>query len=622
MQARSVSSGSAGVEAGGAQPAQQRLDRGRQRLGRAAPRRLLRPAAPASRSRATVTVTTTAWVVAGGGDRVEQLPRTSARPPGGWRPRSPALRSSQAAWCPAARRARRDRTSDRWVTTPRSTANWPSTSPQPASSRSCSARGSTTNCAPRTGTTAVSVWRCAVADRAETGVGAPGDLDDLEARRGTAAAAAAGPCRWATAAAARAQRRPRRDAGHSQVAPRGSHSQTGWPPARAKLATAGGEHRHDRSRQRQPGADRDDRGREIPAPAGRTARRRGRGTRRRCRAARAGRCAPPPLARLTAASPPPPRAIVRPVAEADAWRPAIPVAVPARPGWATRRTPPARRCGRRRPLRPPAGAAPPVVASPPRRRPARGASARRRRHRRASRAPSARAHGSPSAPATRRQPTGRRHAVVPVACRLPDRRPSPPAGRRPAGASAAPSASGPSSASDAADWAARTGPPRTPWATTAASVSGSSRATSSGENAATPNAQAAASRIPTAWVTDPPGSSANTSGSRQRRDLAARPGADRRRGRDRQRDRDHQLGQDQRRQQLEQLVGRALQDRPQPGGEHQRRQRHDDVDERRPDHELGDEHDARRAPSPARAGAPRTPWPSRRPGARATSPPR
>ena len=37
----------------------------------------------------------------------------------------------------------------------------------------------------------------------------------------------------------------------------------------------------------------------------------------------------------------------------------------------------------------------------------------------------------------------------------------------------------------------------------AASVIGSSRATSSGENAATPNAAAAVSRMPTAWVTDP-----------------------------------------------------------------------------------------------------------------------
>ncbi len=60
---------------------------------------------------------------------------------------------------------------------------------------------------------------------------------------------------------------------------------------------------------------------------------------------------------------------------------------------------------------------------------------------------------------------------------------------------------------------ARTGPPRTPWATTAASVIGSSRAMSSGEKAATPNAAAAVRRMPTAWVTDPPGSSANTSGS-------------------------------------------------------------------------------------------------------------
>jgi hypothetical protein len=51
-----------------------------------------------------------------------------------------------------------------------------------------------------------------------------------------------------------------------------------------------------------------------------------------------------------------------------------------------------------------------------------------------------------------------------------------------------------------------------PWATTAASVIGSSRAISRGEKAETPNAAAAVRRMPTAWVTDPPGSSAKTSG--------------------------------------------------------------------------------------------------------------
>ena len=61
--------------------------------------------------------------------------------------------------------------------------------------------------------------------------------------------------------------------------------------------------------------------------------------------------------------------------------------------------------------------------------------------------------------------------------------------------------------------AARTGALRKPWATAASSASGSSLATKNGMKAATPNAAVAASRIPTACVTEPPGSSAKTSGS-------------------------------------------------------------------------------------------------------------
>ena len=47
---------------------------------------------------------------------------------------------------------------DRWAVAPPSTANWLRTSPHPARRRSCSARGSTTNCGPLTRTTAVRVW--------------------------------------------------------------------------------------------------------------------------------------------------------------------------------------------------------------------------------------------------------------------------------------------------------------------------------------------------------------------------------------------------------------------------------------------------------------------------------
>jgi len=62
-------------------------------------------------------------------------------------------------------------------------------------------------------------------------------------------------------------------------------------------------------------------------------------------------------------------------------------------------------------------------------------------------------------------------------------------------------------------WAPRIGPPRIPWATKAPSAIGISFITISGLNAATPNTAPPARRSPIAWVTDPPGSSATTSGA-------------------------------------------------------------------------------------------------------------
>ena len=119
---------------------------------------------------------------------------------------------------------------------PRSVANWPSTSPQAASRRSCSARGSITNEPPRTGSTAVSVWR----SRSRTAPRPPCGRRGISTTSRPARHGGSGGGRSVSLGHngnGAAQRRPRPHACKSQVVPRGSHSQTGWPPARAKLAT-------------------------------------------------------------------------------------------------------------------------------------------------------------------------------------------------------------------------------------------------------------------------------------------------------------------------------------------------------------------------------------------------
>jgi hypothetical protein len=95
---------------------------------------------------------------------------------------------------------------------------------------------------------------------------------------------------------------------------------------------------------------------------------------------------------------------------------------------------------------------------------------------------------------------------------------------------------------------------------------------SNGENADTPNAAAAVSRMPTAWVTDPPGSSAKTSGSGSAVTSPPTPVPDRCGCGNRERDGDDELGDDQCDEQVEQLAARPFRGGPQACGEHERGQ--------------------------------------------------